>query len=219
MGCPSSLGELIEAPLSTADIASGLKEALNLGTGEAVEFLSIKDGFYKSIYKIYLPEEARQVTEKLKIIPGFSNVEEVILEKINRAAEDAAKNVGPIFLNSIKNLSIGDAMGLLMGERDAATRYLESTTEQQLYDKFQPIILASLNKFNAVQYWEDAVNKYNKIPFIGGNVNPRLDDHVTQAALVGLFSLIEQKEEGIRTDVAQRVSPLLQKVFKKQDPT
>jgi len=219
MGCPASLGELIEAPLTNADIAMGLKEALNLGTDEAVDVLSIKDGFYKSIYKIYLPEEARQITDKLKIIPGFSNVEDVILEKINRAAEDAAKSVGPVFLNAIKGMSMGDALSILMGERDAATRYLETSTQQELYSKFQPIILESLNKFNAVQYWEDAVNKYNKIPLIGGNVNPRLDDHVTLAALTGLFSLIEQKEDGIRTDVSQRVSPLLQKVFKEQDPS
>jgi len=160
MGCPASLGELIEAPLTNADIAMGLKEALNLGTDEAVDVLSIKDGFYKSIYKIYLPEEARQITDKLKIIPGFSNVEDVILEKINRAAEDAAKSVGPVFLNAIKGMSMGDALSILMGERDAATRYLETSTQQELYSKFQPIILESLNKFNAVQYWEDAVNKY-----------------------------------------------------------
>ena len=218
MGCPASLGDLIEAPLSTADIALGLKEALNLGTGEAVDFLSIKDGFYKSLYKIYLPEEARQVTDKLKFIPGFSNLEDVILEKINRAAEDAAKSVGPIFLNSIKGMSISDALGILMGEQDAATQYLNTNTHQELYANFQPIILTSLNKFNAVKYWEDAVNKYNKIPLIGGNINPRLDDYVTQEALKGLFSLIQKKEAGIRTDVSQRVSPLLQKVFKKQDP-
>ncbi|MEL6389662.1 MAG: DUF4197 domain-containing protein [Bacteroidota bacterium] len=219
MGCPASLGDLIEAPLSNADIASGLKEALNLGTDEAVDFLAVKDGFYKSVYKIYLPEEAREVTDKLKVIPGFSNVEEIILERINRAAEDAAKSVGPIFLNSIRDMTINDALGILMGEKDAATGYLHRTTNDQLYGQFQPIILESLNKFNAVDYWADAVNTYNKIPLIGGNVNPRLDDYVTQEALKGLFSLIEKKEEGIRTDINQRVTPLLQKVFQKQDPT
>ena len=216
MGCPSSLEELLETPLTEADIAKGLKESLNLGTGEAVDYLSAKDGFYKSIYKIYLPEEARQVTDKLKFIPGFSNVEEVILEKINRAAEDAAKNVGPIFLNSIKQLSITDALRILMGEKNAATSYLHQSTYDSLYDQFQPVILASLNKFNAVDYWADAVEKYNRIPLLG-DVNPRLDDYVVAEALKGLFGLIEQKELGIRTDISQRVSPLLQRVFKKQD--
>ncbi len=218
MACPASIQDLIDVPLSNADISNGLKEALNLGTGEATDFLSAKDGYFKSAYKILLPQEARQVTDKLKVIPGFNNVENVILEKINRAAEDAASKAGPIFLSAIKGMSIQDALGILMGERDAATKYLHGQTFDLLYGEFQPILLESLQKFNAVTYWEDAVNTYNKIPLLG-DVNPRLDDYVAQEALKGLFSLVEKKEDGIRTDVSQRVSPLLQKVFAKQDPS
>ncbi len=218
MACPSSLQDFLEAPLSTADIASGLKEALNLGTGEAVDFLSAQDGYYKSAYKILLPEEARKVTDKLQVIPGFSNVEEIILEKINRGAEDAAKSVGPIFLDAIKGMSISDALNILMGTNDAATTYLHRQTYDHLYNEFQPIVLNSLNKFNAVQYWGDAVNSYNKIPFVN-DLNPQLDDYVVHEALKGLFALVAQKELGIRTDISQRVTPLLQRVFKKQDPS
>jgi len=215
MSC-ETLNQIVDIPLSNADVASGLKEALNLGTGEAVDFLSAKDGFYKSIYKIYLPDEARTVTDKLKVIPGFSNVEDVILEKINRSAEDAAKNVGPIFLNAIKGMSISDAMNILMGEKNAATTFLNNATYNTLYDEFRPVVLASLNKFNAVDYWADAVNTYNKIPLLG-DVNPELDDYVVHQALKGMFSLVEKKEFGIREDINQRVTPLLQKVFAKQD--
>ena len=218
MGCPSSLAEFLETPLSTAEIANGLKEALNIGTNDAVDFLSAKDGYFKTVYKIFLPEEARKVTDKLKFIPGFSQVEDVILQKINQAAEDAAKTVGPIFLDAIKGMSINDAMGILLGEKNAATQYLHQSTYDNLYGQFQPIILESLNKFNAVGYWSDAVDKYNKIPLLG-SVNPRLDDYVTHEALKGLFSLVEQKEHGIRTDISQRITPLLQKVFKRQDQT
>ncbi len=218
MACPSSLGDLIEAPLSNADIARGLKEALNLGTGEAVDFLSAKDGYYKSPYKIFLPEEARTITDKLQIIPGFTNVEDIILEKINRGAEDAAKSVGPIFLDAIRGMSIGDALGILTGEKDAATNYLNQQTYQALFNQFQPIVVESLNKFNAIQYWSDAVNTYNKIPLLN-DVNTELDDYVVHEALKGLFALVAQKELGIRTDLSQRVTPLLQNVFKKQDPS
>jgi hypothetical protein len=216
MACPASLGDLIDLPLSTAEVASGLKEALNVGTNEASGFLSQTDGYYKSAYKIFLPEEARKVTDKLKFVPGFNKVEEVILEKINRAAEDAASKAGPIFLGAIKSMTINDAMGILMGEKNAATQYLHRSTFEALYAEFQPVLLNSLEKFNAVTYWEDAVNTYNKIPLLE-DVNPRLDDYVAREALKGLFSLVEKKEEGIRTDVSQRVTPLLQKVFAKQD--
>ncbi len=216
MACPASLEDIIEAPLSNADISKGLKEALNLGTGEAVDLLSAKDGYFKSAYKILLPEEARQVTDKLQVIPGFSNVENIVLERINRAAEDAATKAAPIFLDAIKGISINDALSILTGEQDAATDFLHAQTFDQLYNQFQPKLLESLEKFNAVSYWEDAVNAYNKIPLLA-DANPRLDDYVTQEALKGLFSLVEKKEAGIRSDVSQRVTPLLQRVFAKQD--
>ncbi len=216
MACPASLEDILEVPLTNTDISNGLKEALNLGTGEAVDLLSTKDGYFKSAYKILLPEEARQVTEKLQIIPGFSNVENIVLERINRAAEDAATKAGPIFLEAIKGISINDALSILTGEQDAATNFLHAQTFDQLYSQFQPELLESLEKFNAVSYWEDAVNAYNKIPLLA-DANPRLDDYVTQEALKGLFSLVEKKEAGIRSDVSQRVSPLLQRVFAKQD--
>jgi hypothetical protein len=216
MACPASLEDLIDTPLTNADISNGLKQALNLGTGKAVDFLSAKDGYFKSAYKILLPEEARQVTDKLKVIPGFSNVENIVLERINRAAEDAATKAGPIFLDAIKSITINDALSILTGADDAATEFLHAQTFDQLYSQFQPELLESLEKFNAVSYWEDAVNAYNRIPLLA-DANPRLDDYVTQEALKGLFSLVEQKEAGIRSDVSQRVTPLLQRVFAKQD--
>ena len=213
---PSTLQTILNQSLSTTDIANGLKEALNKGSQSASNTLSIRDGFYKSAYKILLPEEARVVTDKLKIIPGFSNVEEVILEKINRAAEDAAQKAAPIFIQAIKAMTIPDALDILNGEKNAATQYLNRTTRQALYNEFQPVVLNSLNTFKAVDYWEDAVNKYNKLPFVQ-DVNPRLDDHVTEMALRALFDLVEKKEYKIRTDIKERTSDLLRRVFAQQD--
>ena len=107
-------------------------------------------------------------------------------------------------------------MNILMGEKNAATNYLHNATYAALYGEFKPVVVNSLNKFNALEYWEDAMNKYNSIPFVS-KVNPDLADHVTNEALKGLFSLIEQKELGIRTDISQRTSDILKRVFKKQD--
>ncbi|MEZ4990347.1 MAG: DUF4197 domain-containing protein [Saprospiraceae bacterium] len=201
---------------SEGDVGMGLKEALNAGVGEAVDFLSAEDGYYKSMYKILLPEEVQQVTAKLKNVPGFNNVEEDLMEKMNRAAEDAATKAKPIFINAIKQMTIRDAMNLLMGEKDAATRYLERTTYDPLYNEFRPVIIESLDKVNAREFWRNAVTAYNKIPFVK-KTNPELDDYVTQKALTGLFSMIEKKEADIRENPAARTTELLQKVFAKQD--
>jgi len=208
--------DILNTPLTNEEVARGLKSALDLGVGNSVDFLSAKDGYYQSIYKILLPEEAQKVTSKLKFIPGFEDVEEVLVQKINRAAEDAAGKAGPIFLSAIKGISFGDAMNILMGNKNAATQYLHNGTYNSLYNEFDPVIGNSMSKFNVEGYWAKAVNTYNKIPLVE-KVNPDLSDHITNAALKGMFSLIEKKELGIRTDFNQRTTALLQKVFAKQD--
>lgn len=201
---------------TVAEIGLGLKQALEFGISEGSNVLSKRDGYFKSAYKIFLPEEARIVTDRLRVIPGFSNIEEVILEKLNRAAEDAAKSAAPIFVDAIKQMTFDDAIGILMGPDNAATQYLNNKTFDPLYQEFKPVILTSLNKFNAVEYWADAVKAYNKIPFVD-KVNPNLDEYVTEKALEGLFAMVAVKELGIRNDISQRTTDLLKKVFAKQD--
>jgi hypothetical protein len=205
-----------DGDLTQDEIGSGLKEALNIGVSEASSFLSAKDGYFKSPYKILMPEEAQKVANKLRAVPGLANVEADLTERMNRAAEDAATKAKPIFLAAIKQMTFQDAMKILSGNPDAATRYLEKTTYQALYAEFKPIIQASLDKVNARTYWREAVGAYNKLPLVT-KTNPELDDHVTKMALVGLFGLVEEKEKGIRSNVSLRNSELLRKVFAKQD--
>lgn len=218
---PKDLQKILDStsgsiPLSNADIAAGLKQALDKGVDQSVKTLSATDGYYASIYKILLPEEATKVIDKLKFIPGFTNLEEEAIKKINRAAEDAATKAGPIFLTAIKQMTFNDVMGILMGDKNAATQYLYNKTYTPLYAEFKPVMVNSLNKFGVLDLWSDAINKYNTLPFVT-KVNPDLADHVSNKALVGLFALVEKKELGIRTDISQRTTDLLQKVFAKQD--
>jgi hypothetical protein len=202
--------------LSQEEVGAGLKEALNAGVEEAVSTLAVEDGYLGSSYKILVPTEAQNVVRKLKNVPGFGDVEQQLEEKMNRAAELAVAKAKPIFVEAIKGLTFQDAMNLLLGEDDAATRYLERTTRQSLTAEFLPIIQQSLDEVNAREYWRSAVTAYNRIPFVQ-KTNPELDQHVTDKALVGLFSLVEEKEKGIRDNPALRTSELLQRVFARQD--
>lgn len=208
------LGE--NSPLTATEAGAGLKEALTLGIGKGSERLSQLDGYFKSQYKILLPPEARKVTEKLQNIPGFASLEGTILEKINRGAEDAAKKAKPIFVDAITQMTFTDAMNILMGQQNAATSYLHQATYQQLYATYSPVIIESLDKFEARKYWSEAVNFYNKIPLVE-KANPDLGDYVTTEALKGLFSMVEKEELNIRHNVSARTSDLLKKVFAKQD--
>lgn len=205
-----------DVPLTKEEVARGLKEALSIGISNGSEALSKLDGYYKSPYKILLPEQARKITDKLKVVPGFKDVEEVIVQKLNRAAEDAATKAKPIFVEAITGMTIGDAWGILKGADNSATTYLHGSTNDKLTEAFQPVILESLNKFNAVEYWEKAVNAYNKLPFVN-QMNPSLDAYVTEKSLEGLFSMVEKEELAIRTDISRRTTDLLKRVFSKQD--
>ena len=208
--------KFVGSDITTEEAGFGLKEALNLGIEEAVATLSADKGYLESPYKILLPEEAQGIIQKLTLVPGFEDFEKNLIEKMNKAAEIAAKKATPIFVDAVTALTFEDAMNILMGENDAATRYLEDQTHDQLYSAFLPVIQSSLDEVNAREYWRKGVTAYNKIPLVK-KTNPELDDHVNSKALDGLFSLIEVKEEGIRTNVDQRTSDILKKVFSKQD--
>ena len=198
------------------DVGLGLKQALEFGVEEAVNTLSAEGGYLNGPYKILIPDEARTVINKLQYVPGFENVEQDLIDKMNQAAEYAAKEATPIFINAITNLTFDDAMKILGGDKDAATRYLEGNTREELYTAFMPVIQKALDEVNAREYWRSAVDAYNGIPFVR-KVNPELDDYVNNKGLDGLFGEIEKKERGIRENQDQRTTELLRAVFAQQD--
>jgi Protein of unknown function (DUF4197) len=211
-----SIAKDVLAEPTLDEISKGLKEALTNGITKGVNVLSAKDGYYKSAYKILLPAEARKVTDRLKGIPGFDKLEENLLEKINRGAEDAAKEATPIFVTAIRSMTFKDATNILMGADNAATDYLNRTTNQLLYEKFNPKIVASLNKVGANDLWKKAADTYNKIPLVT-KINADLDDYITKEALKGLFAKVEEEEKNIRHNKFSRSTDILKKVFAKQD--
>lgn len=201
---------------SGLDIAAGLKEALNKGITEQVTKLTATDGFYKNeAVKILMPEELAKVDKTLRKM-GMSKLADEGILILNRAAEDAVKEATPIFLSAIKNITITDAKGILLGEDNAATTYLQAATTTSLYTKFSPVVQQSIGKVGADVIWSKIIAQYNTIPFVS-KVNPDLTDYVTNKALDGVFTMITVEEKKIRTDIDARTSDVLKKVFALQD--
>lgn len=207
---------LSEGALTNQQVARGLKQALEFGINEGAQQLSQVNGYFESPYKILLPPEAREITDKLKGVPGFRQLESEIIKKINRGAEDAAKKAAPIFRDAITQMTFQDAFDILMGNDNAATQYLNRATYDRLYQEFNPVIVESLDKFDAREVWSGAVTAYNKIPLVD-KANPDLDDYVTRQALAGLFDMVEKKERDIRNNINARTTDLLRRVFARQD--
>ena len=198
--------------LSKEEVGKALKEALTIGIEKGVEQLSKPDGYFKDLgIKIIMPDEAKSVEEKLRMLGQDKAVDNAI-ESMNRAAEDAANGAKDIFVTAIKELTLKDVMNILNGNDDAATRFLEDHTRSQLVEKFKPVIKVSLDKVGATKYWNTVFTSYNKLPFVK-KVNPDLIDYVTNKAIDGLFVQIAKEEMAIRKNPAARITDLLKKVF------
>lgn len=197
---------------TSAEVGEGLKEALIKGISAGTSQVSQTDGYFKNLaIKIPFPPELKKVEQKLRQL-GFGNEVDNFVMTMNRGAEDAAKEVKPIFVNAIRSMTIDDAWGILKGSHDAATQYLKRTTSLQIKEKFKPVIQNSLDKVSATKYYGDLVNTYNRIPFVE-KVNPDLNEYATDLAMQGLFVTIANEEKKIRDNQLERTTDLLKKVF------
>jgi hypothetical protein len=226
---PSSCENFAELGLTTEEIVSGLKEALNQGARVASQKLGITDGYFRDqAVKILLPPDAADLIEKAYAVPGAELILkpylESVIEKMNRGAEKAATKAVPIFADAITNMSITDAMTILKGNDTAATGYLRQTTSQPLTAAFSPEINSAMDEVGATSAWNSLFTEYNTYvnPITTATlglktINPNLGEYATERALKGLFKKVGDEETSIRNDISKRSSDLLKKVFKEQD--
>lgn len=201
--------------LTTSEVIRGLKEALDLGAKKSGQEASKIDGFYKNpLLFIPFPPEAIKVKNTLEQAGIKKPIDDFIIS-LNRAAEDAAQRAYPIFSSAITSMTISDAMGILKGADNAATTYLKEKTTNQLKVEFKPIVKQSIEKVKVTSFWNPIATNYNRLTLITGGeqVNPDLENYITDKAIEGLFKLIENEERLIRKDPAARVTDILRKVF------
>ena len=215
-------------PLTETEVSMGLKEALSIGTQNATGVLSATDGYWAdAAVKILLPEEAQVITKNISRIPGGEALVDKVVLSINRAAEDAAKEASPIFIDAVKTMTITDAMAILAGGNHAATDYFKSKTKDDLVKLYSSKISSSIEQkligdLSAQSSWDLLTGKWNQIAQspIGTiasltPVQTNLSNYLTEKAIDGLFLKIAVEEEKIRTDPAVQVNNLLRRVFGK----
>ena len=198
--------------ISESEIVEGLKEALEIGTANAVEIVSKKGGYYNNPeIKIPLPESVQKV-ENLLRGAGFGSKVDAFELSMNNAAERAAPEAKSIFWDAIKKIKIDDAKKILNGHDDEATLYFKDKTYVRLQEIFEPIIKKSMGEVGVTRIYQDLNAKVKKIPF-ADRFSLDLDKYVTDGALNGLFQMLAEEEKKIRSDPAARVTDLLKKVF------
>lgn len=213
IGMTWSSCEVIDSVLSDAQIADGLKEALRVGTDTAVYNGNKSNGYFgNALIKILMPPEGQAIIDLISVIPGGADLVDEVVLKLNRAAEEAAVEATPIFVDAITNLTITDALSILNGSETAATEYLNTNTSTGIHSLFQPKIETALTTVGAQQAWTELTGLYNQIPFVTP-VNSDLADYTTGKAKDGLFHLVGEEEKLIRTDATHQVNDILQNVF------
>jgi hypothetical protein len=198
--------------LTNEEVIAGLKEALSVGTSSASMKAGAEDGFYRNP-RLFIPwpAEAEKMKERLLLL-GFEKQINAFEQSLNRAAETAAQEAKPVFVEAIRKMTVKDGFEILRGSDTAATAYLRRTTYEPLHEKFLPVVRDAIEKVDVTSYWNPLVTAYNRIPGVAKQ-NPDLDDYVTKKAINGLMLLIADEEQKIRKDPAARVTAILKKVF------
>ena len=216
-GWMDDLLEIIEpaVPENTLETTiSGLKEALSIGTANAVSYVSKTDGYFNNAaIKILMPEKIQTVADMLSQV-GYKKQVDNFVGSMNLAAEKAAPQAESIFLDAVQQMSFDDAKGILDGGDTAATEYLQEKTSGKIYDAFKPLITQSLNDVGGTAYYNEMMKTFTALPFAQAQTLD-LNHYVSNKALAGLFFMIGEEEKKIRSDPGARVTDLLQKVFSK----
>lgn len=222
--------EDLDQPLTNREVVDGLREALRIGIDIAAGQLSKSDGYYgDELVKILLPPEADIITDNLHRIPGGTKLLEDVLLRINRSAENAAKEVVPVFVNAIAGMTIQDGFVILRGGNDAATQYFRKNTFNELFSLYQPKIRKSLDQklvggISTNESWDKLTRQWNRLAGSPAgqltglkSVDIKLDEYLTNKALDGLFLKLAVEEGKIRNDPRARITALLERVFGSRD--
>jgi Protein of unknown function (DUF4197) len=198
--------------LSDATIASGLKEALQVGTQNAVSVTGRPDGYFQNAaIKILMPSQLQPIEKGLRAVGYGPQLDELVLS-MNRAAERAAPAAKPIFLEAITAMSFDDARKIVTGSPTAATEYFKGKTSEKLTAAFQPVVAQTMREVGVTRQYQELMGRAQAIPFLKSQTFD-LDHYVVAKSLDGLFFVLGQEEQKIRTNPAARATDLLKQVF------
>ena len=208
-------GLLGQAPALAADertTIAGIKEALAVGTENAVKSLGREDGYFgHAVVKILLPPSAQKIADVARKA-GFSRQVDELVLGMNRAAEKAAPLAASHFADAIRSMGIRDVQAILKAGDTGATAFFERTTRTKLFSAFKPSVAQSIERVGASRAYKNLMERAQRVPLLGAQ-SFDLDEHVTNKALDGLFFVVGEEEKKIRRNPLARTTSVLKAVF------
>ena len=193
-------------------LARGIKESLELSSVHAADLLSVAGGYQNSTrYRIQLPESVQPLASRLRQFGLGSQIDQI--EKLmNQGAEHAAVEAKALFVNTVRTMTVSDALGIIRGDDTAATQYFRGRTEAELRQRYQPIIRSNLQQIGFYDQYDKLLSAYKQLP-LGNKPDLDLEQHVLNRSLDALFTQVGEEEKAIRKDPIGRGSSAIAAVF------
>lgn len=205
-------GSSLLTSLSSRETNGGIKEALSQGINRAVAELGKPQGFSGNpLVKITLSEDLQKIGNTLKKVGLGKPVDDLEL-RMNQAAEAAVPAAKNILAQSLKKMSVNDALGLLRGGETSITDYFRQSSGSALTEAFMPIVRSSMQKVKLAETYNRLADQAKTFGMIKPE-NASLEQYVTQKTLDGLFVRMAQEEKAIRQNPLQAAGSLAKKVF------
>ena len=200
------------ARLSEGDAAAGVRAALERGALAAVSLLGRTDGFLLNPQvRIPLPGFLKDVAKLMRATGQGRKVDELVTA-MNRAAEAAVPIAQPLFVSTVKAMSVEDALKIVRGGATSVTDYFAGKTRLPLGEKFLPIVTKATEKVSLAERYNAVASRAQSLGLLKGE-QANLQQYVTGRALDGLFLMIGEEEKKIRADPVKTGSAILKKVF------
>ena len=200
------------AASSESDAATGVRAALERGALAAVSLLGRDGGFLDNPQvRIPLPDQLAKIAKLLKAAGQGRKVDELVTA-MNRAAEAAVPEAKSLLVNTVKAMSVDDALKIVRGGPTSATDYFAAKTREPLGGRFLPIVTQATQKVKLAERYNQLAARASSMGLLRGD-EVTVQQHVTTRALDGLFLMIGEEEKKIRADPVKTGSAILRKVF------
>ena len=206
------LPTVARAGLSEGDAAAGVRVALERGALAAVALLGRTDGFLGNPQvRIPLPGFLKDAAKLLRATGQGRKLDELVTA-MNRAAELAVPVARPLFVSTVKAMSVEDALKVVRGGTTSLTDYFAGKTRAPLNEQFLPIVTQATEKVSLATRYNAVAGKAQSLGLLKGDES-NVQQYVTSRALDGLFLMIGEEEKKIRADPVKTGSAILKKVF------
>jgi hypothetical protein len=198
--------------LSESDAAGGVREALRRGAEAAVAKLGRTDGFLgNQQVRIALPGYLDDAAKLMRTFGQGRRVDELITA-MNRAAEAAVPQARNLLVDTVRAISVEDALKIVRGGDTSVTDFFQRKTRTPLSAQFLPIVTQATEKVDLADKYNRVAGKAQGMGLVSSD-DANIQQYVTRKALDGLYWMIGEEEKKIRQDPVGTGSAILKKVF------